>query len=65
MRKHGLGDVVRLNSGGPEMVVVTIGTDDRMGKVECTWIAHGEARSVWFPDEALTPILKRSDDGCA
>lgn len=56
LRKAGetmnIGDVVRLKSGGPKMVVVKIDDDD--GRLTCRWFSDEEAISVstdyFYPD---------------
>jgi uncharacterized protein YodC (DUF2158 family) len=54
--KFGIGDVVKLRSGGPDMTV----TGCELGGVyQCTWFTFGdESRSSSFSEEAL--ILVKS-----
>lgn len=50
------GDVVRLKSGGPNMVVNKVGpysADDPQITVWCDWFDHEKARSKDFPPELL------------
>lgn len=54
-----LGDTVRLNSGGPDMVVevISVGTDGRY--CQCTWPNdEGEARTGAFPLASVTLVRK-------
>lgn len=44
-----VGDLVRLKSGGPEMVV----TGKDLPTVRCAWFVNGTACEKWFPPEAL------------
>lgn len=48
-----MGDVVRLNSGGPAMTVINPDAAD--GDAYCTWWNDGEYGSKGFPHAALTP----------
>ena len=48
---YDLGDVVQLNSGGPEMTVVA--RDGRRG-ARCAWVGeNGQLRYDSFPDACL------------
>jgi len=53
-----IGDVVKLNSGGPEMTV-----NSKYGeKVECRWMDHcGIASKEYFNVACLTKIPKNSE----
>ncbi len=51
-----VGDVVRLNSGGPSMTVVGIVTES----VTCVWQGNGEAVEATFPEVCLTEV--KEDD---
>jgi uncharacterized protein YodC (DUF2158 family) len=50
------GDIVQLNSGGPQMTVLSIGED---GKAVCLWTDDESAeRSDKFPLEALNFVRR-------
>jgi uncharacterized protein YodC (DUF2158 family) len=49
--KFQLGDVVILNSGGPAMTVIGLGSDNR---AQCKWKrADGQDEEASFPVEAI------------
>lgn len=50
-----IGDVVKLNSGGPLMTITQIGLTH--GRVECTWfVEEVEIRSAFIHTDALTQV---------
>ena len=49
-----IGDTVRLNSGGPRMVVI----ETRTTRVFCSWMNHiNEIQTSNFPIECLTIVI--------
>ena len=44
------GDIVRLNSGGPDMTIEAIAND---GTLSCSWLARGERSFACFAPETV------------
>jgi len=53
--KFKIGDIVQLNSGGPEMTVKTI-LDSAGGNYRCQWFAGKKLESGDFPLASLKPV---------
>jgi uncharacterized protein YodC (DUF2158 family) len=57
MRKFKTGDLVKLNSGSPDMTIIDINEE---GTVLCCWWNgtgdHTPGSEMWLPPEALTLI---------
>lgn len=52
--EYAVGDTVRLKSGGPEMTVVNVFTNEKgVLRVECAWFLGDEPKSHTFPAMAL------------
>lgn len=47
----GMGDVVKLKSGGPPMTIVML-RRDRKG-AQCAWFEQGEYHCEWFMNECI------------
>ena len=54
-----VGDVVQLNSGGPEMTVEHVNATD--AKVTCTWFLDGQPRRSSFRLRMLRKPLTEDD----
>jgi uncharacterized protein YodC (DUF2158 family) len=53
-----IGDVVRLNSGGPKMTVEKLNCGDEYMEVRCTWMVGGEHRYAFFRPEMLHRVRR-------
>lgn len=54
-----IGDIVQLNSGGPEMTTRTTGTS---GEAYCQWFAGKKLESGKFPVDSLKLIRSKGDE---
>jgi uncharacterized protein YodC (DUF2158 family) len=53
-------DVVRLNSGGPDMTVTGIGSEDGVRSVWCCWFAGTKMEKGVFPLSSLKRARQKS-----
>ena len=62
--KYSVGDMVKLNAGGPDMSVYTVSrdssTDEFKGTYRCQWFAGRKLESGVFEEECLVEVS--SDD---
>jgi uncharacterized protein YodC (DUF2158 family) len=58
MPQFRVGDVVQLNSGGPEMTISFILPT---GKVFCVWFDGSEKREETFPPEAIQLVERENE----
>ena len=56
MSKPEASDVVQLKSGGPAMSVVSVGTGEYEGRVECQWFGGHEVKTGSFAVVALQKV---------
>jgi uncharacterized protein YodC (DUF2158 family) len=54
MTKFRIGDVVELNSGGPQMTVEKVDGD----QITCTWFVDSKADHRTFPESVLKKVLR-------
>ncbi|OTG88317.1 hypothetical protein B9T31_02035 [Acinetobacter sp. ANC 4558] len=61
-----IGDIVKLNSGGPEMVIFKATSPakrpfDFTGNYQCQWFAGQKLESAKFAEASLTLISRKID----
>ncbi len=61
-----LGDIVQLKSGGPDMTILRIGTNDGSNVCDCAWFRSGGAALTMdkgsFVIEALVKCVEDKED---
>jgi len=53
-----VGDVVRLKSGGPKLIVVSLGVDESIATVKW-WVSEGHIEQASFPIECLEEVKEK------
>ena len=60
MKTHAMYSTVKLNSGGPDMLVVDI--DIKTNQCLCSWKNdNDQTAEVWYPNVCLTQIKKETE----
>ncbi|MFV5416475.1 YodC family protein [Acinetobacter baumannii] len=63
--KYKIGDKVKLNVGGPDMAVLSLGeniqTKEFNGLYSCQWFAGKKLDSGKFPEESLVAVTDEED----
>lgn len=64
--KYAIGDIVKLNAGGPEMSIKETqpgypSSAKFFGSYRCQWFAGKKLDSGDFPEESLTLVRKQGD----
>jgi uncharacterized protein YodC (DUF2158 family) len=52
-------DIVQLNSGGPQMTVTGVGSEDGVRSVWCTWFEGTKLENAIFPLSSLKHAPQR------
>lgn len=64
--KYQIGDKVRLNVGGPDMAVNSLGESytnkSFTGSYKCQWFAGKKLDSGTFPEESLIEIIENAEE---
>ncbi|BBF14935.1 hypothetical protein CHBNV3_17990 [Haemophilus influenzae] len=59
--KFGVGQVVKLKSGGPDMTIQDFYTKEFSGKYRCQWFAGKKLENGVFPEQSLELVKDENE----